>query len=222
MTELRICFFGDSIVHGTKDPTTLGWPGRLCAGAIDAGHDITMYNLGVRGETSEGVRRRWRDEAERRISPEMSGALAFAFGLNDSLVDRDGSWRVKTHRIRENARAVLSDAGRWLPTLMIGPAPVDDTRMPPQPADAVRWATDNERIRSVSEILADVATEADVPYLDVFGSFVGDGRWQAAITASDSIHPPEGYVLIAELVAAWDAWRRLLAGAPAADRMSGG
>jgi acyl-CoA thioesterase I len=210
VTTMRICFFGDSIVHGTKDPTTLGWPGRLCAGATAAGHDLTMYNLGVRGDTSRTVRRRWRQEAERRISPELAGRLVFSFGLNDALMDERGHWRVAPKRTIENAAAILRDAVTWLPTLMIGPAPVDDARLPPRGIDGLAWTSSNARIRGVSDVLADVAQTAQVPYLDIFGLLDGDARWKKALADSDSIHPPQGYPLIAELVAGWTPWQRLL------------
>ena len=44
MTELRICFVGDSITQGTGDDTALGWPGRLIAAARAQGHDFCGYN----------------------------------------------------------------------------------------------------------------------------------------------------------------------------------
>ena len=56
---MRICFVGDSFVNGTGDPECLGWPGRICAAARRAGHDVTYYNLGVRRDTSGDVQARW-------------------------------------------------------------------------------------------------------------------------------------------------------------------
>jgi acyl-CoA thioesterase-1 len=209
VTTLRICFFGDSIVQGTKDPTMLGWPGRLCSEAADDGHDLTMYNLGVRGDTSRTLRRRWRQEAGRRISPELSGVLVFAFGVNDTLMNERGRWRVRPEQTLENAGAILADAAGWLPTLMVGPAPVDDRRMPPHGTPGQIWTADNDRIGAASAALSEVARAADVPFLDVFGPLRANPRWASAIAESDSIHPPHGYALIAELVTRWPSWRRL-------------
>jgi acyl-CoA thioesterase-1 len=53
--DIRICFIGDSYVHGTGDDDCLGWAGRLCAAARRAGHNVTYYNLGVRRETSADI-----------------------------------------------------------------------------------------------------------------------------------------------------------------------
>jgi len=79
VTAIRICFTGDSITLGTGDETTLGWPGRLGRAAWSQGHEDTVYNLGVRGETSADIRLRWRNEAARRLPSTMNWALVFAF-----------------------------------------------------------------------------------------------------------------------------------------------
>jgi lysophospholipase L1-like esterase len=220
-SPMRICFFGDSIVHGTKDPTTLGWPGRLCARAAADGHDLTMYNLGVRGDTSTTLRRRWRSEARRRVSPELHGRLVFSFGLNDALMDERRRWRIAPRQTLANAEAILREATSWLPTLLVGPAPVDDGRLPPQGTDGQTWTSSNPRIRAVNDTLAEVADRAAVPFLDVFAALKADTRWAQALAQSDSIHPAQGYVRIAELVEAWAAWQRWLAGEPHRDEKEG-
>jgi len=55
MTVLRICFVGDSLTLGTNDDEYLGWPGRIAKRERAAGHDVTVYNLGVRADTSEMI-----------------------------------------------------------------------------------------------------------------------------------------------------------------------
>ena len=80
---MRICFLGDSFVNGTGDDDCLGWTGRICSSARRSGRDVTHYNLGVRRDTSADILARWRQEAERRLSPDLGGRLVFAFGGND-------------------------------------------------------------------------------------------------------------------------------------------
>jgi len=53
--ELRMCFVGDSLLLGTNDDNYLGWPGRLCRREREAGHDVSLYNLGIRADTSEKI-----------------------------------------------------------------------------------------------------------------------------------------------------------------------
>src|SRR5438552_609708 len=115
MAALRVCSIGDSITTGTGDEAMLGWPGRICATACVRGHDVTLYNLGVRGDTSQDIRRRWRDEAAARMPAGMNCALVFAFGLNDCVVLDGLNPRVESAQTAINARAILSEAKAWLP-----------------------------------------------------------------------------------------------------------
>ena len=88
MTELRVCFIGDSLVLGTGDDDFLGWPGRVMQRERQAGHDLTMCNLGIRGDTTTMIETRWRAEAEARMPAETPCALVFSFGCNDMAMDR--------------------------------------------------------------------------------------------------------------------------------------
>src|SRR5205823_5133772 len=83
MAATRICFLGDSYVSGAFDPDCLGWAGRICAAARARGHDVSLYNLGIRGETSVQLAARWRGEASKRQSPLQEERLVFEFGMND-------------------------------------------------------------------------------------------------------------------------------------------
>lgn len=61
MSDIRICFFGDSFTAGTGDPDYLGWSGRVCRAAQHP--SLTHYNLGIRGNTSLQIEERWQAEA---------------------------------------------------------------------------------------------------------------------------------------------------------------
>ena len=83
--DQRVCFVGDSFVQGTMDEACLGWAGRVCAAARGAGFELTGYNLGVRRDTSDDVRRRWLTECEARLPEGLEAAgVVFAFGTNDT------------------------------------------------------------------------------------------------------------------------------------------
>jgi lysophospholipase L1-like esterase len=212
LNPIRICFVGDSIMHGTTDPDLLGWPGRACAMANGTRAPITMYNLGVRGDTTEDVRARWLDEAGRRLPPTVSGAIVFGFGLNDTLVDASGRPRVDPIRSIENTREILSAAQvRW-PVLVVGPAPVDDSRLPPGvlPGVAPAWTLSNRRIAELSAQIEGVADGLRIPFLDLFAELHDDPEWDAVISRSDAVHPGSGYGLIADRFARWRPWLDLI------------
>ncbi len=213
MAARRICFIGDSITLGTGDESMLGWPGRLSATARSRGHDVTAYNLGVRGETSADIKKRWRNEAARRILPGMDGLLVFAFGLNDCVIEDRKKLRAMPEQTADNARALLSEASAWLPCLFVGPAPVDDSRLPPQVIPGKELRIFNSQIERANAVLAKVATEAGVPYLDLFTQLITDAEWQALMRQGDGVHPPQGgYELIARLIEGWAPWQRLFRG----------
>ena len=67
MVQIRIGFVGDSITHGTGDETLLGWPYRVGQAEVMRGHDVTVYNLGIRADTSELVAERWQAECRARL-----------------------------------------------------------------------------------------------------------------------------------------------------------
>ena len=198
MMAPRLCFFGDSFVNGTGDDEALGWVGRLCAAERRAGADLTVYNLGVRRDTSADIRRRWRREAEARLPPEHDGRLVFSFGVNDCTAGPDEATpRVTLAASLENARAILSEGCAWRPTLMIGPLPVTEN------------AAHNDRVIALSEALAGVCAEAGAPYFStlLFAAHVWD-TWRAEAARGDSIHPNAlSYAALAEAVGGWAAWR---------------
>lgn len=212
---VRVCFIGDSITNGYGDATMAGWPGRVSAAANAAGHEVTAYNLGIRADTSELIRARWRDEASRRLPDELNGALVISFGINDS-VRLDGVRRVEPARSEANARAILAEAKAWLPTLFVGPTPIDGARTTPQFLPGHSLEIDNEPIEAMSRMLGAVAAELAVPYLDLFARLSAAPRWRDTMAGGDGVHPPtDGYALIADIVTAWDAWLALLSGAAA-------
>lgn len=213
--SLRICIFGDSIAAGTGDERCLGWHGRLAARLIAGGRDVTVYPLGVRGDTSEDVARRWRAEAELRLPPLFPAAVVFQFGLNDCAVRTwaDGriERRVSPQRTVAHTREILTRARASYATLMIGPAPVDDSRSGPQLVSGVRQRLRNEDIADIDVRLRETAADAEVPYLPVFEALAADAGWQRAIRLGDAVHPTgEGYDALAEQVAGWSGWRALL------------
>ncbi len=198
---MRICFFGDSFVNGTGDDDALGWVGRLVAKARQGGRDVTAYNLGVRRDTSADVAVRWRREARLRLPPECDGRLVFSFGANDCVCDgADDGPRVAHAESLANLQAILEAAGRWLPTLMIGPGIVADDRAA------------NARIRALSTDYAELCGRMGVPYLEICQLLSASPAWSGEALAGDGAHPNRGgYSVVADAVSSWRSWRDWLA-----------
>jgi acyl-CoA thioesterase-1 len=192
---MRICFIGDSFVNGAGDDDALGWVGRICADGRRAGRDITLYNLGVRRDTSADIAARWRAEASARLPADCDGRLVFSFGTNDCTALTPGCTRVDLEQSVALAARVLGEARAWLPTLMVGPPPVAD---PGQ----------NERLRRFTERVAAVCAAVGAPFLSPFEALHASGVWMREVREGDGAHPNRGgYAILAGLVSEWPAWR---------------
>ena len=186
----------------------LGWPGHLCAAETAAGHDMTYYDLGIRGDTSADLLPRWQSEVTARLSPDLSCAIIFNFGLNDA-TEQDGSMRVPLADSIKNARAMLSAAKNMHPTLWVGPSPVDDSRMPLTTDEGFTRDKRNARTADYNLAFRALADEQEIPYLDMMSALINDANWPMLL--SDGLHPkPDGHRKMAEIVGAWPAWRSLL------------
>ena len=212
MTTLRICFVGDSLTAGTGDAAYVGWPGRLCGAERSRGHDLTLYNLGVRADTSALIGGRWRAECAARLPDGVPHALVFMFGTNDSGEEAGAGVRVPLERSLEHARAIIAEAKAWKPTLWLSPAPINEAQMPLDSTAGIKRDFRNRRILETVDAYASLATELEVPFLDLFRPLAGDPRWQHALAACDGVHPAgAGYAVIAEQVGRWAAWRAWMA-----------
>lgn len=197
MTDVRICFVGDSFTQGTGDNLCLGWPGRLAVRARARGHDLTIYNLGVRRETSADIKARWLAEVTPRLIPGVDGRVVFSFGANDATMEGD-RWRVDPDESEANALEIIQEArSRW-PVLVVGIPPA------PEPDRTSRHAELAARYQFLCERLG-------VPFLDVMEPLIQSRAWWDEVEDGDGIHPGAGgYAALAAVVEAWPAWRAWL------------
>ena len=197
MAQMRICFIGDSFVSGAFDDECLGWVGRISTAARHRKHDVSPYNLGVRGETSLQIARRWRAEAEARQSAQQEGRLVFEFGVNDAR-DVNGKRQLESAQSLAAAREILGASVKWKPTLMIGPPPGGDQLR-------------NVRVKELSEQMADLCTLLGVPYFDSYTPLVKSATFIPSTKAVDGTHPnAAGYAEWARVIDEWSAWRAWL------------
>ena len=200
MRDIRVCFFGDSLVAGVGDPGATGWVGRLVAAAWARDTPVTAYKLGVRRDTSSDVLGRWRAELEPRSPPQADCRVVFSFGANDATWE-DGAPRIAPATSVVNlGRALECAAERSLPVLVVGPAPVND--------DAQQ-----ERIGALSIAFQTVARRRAVPYVEIAAALRASPGYRRELAAGDGAHPgAAGYALIAEI--AMRPWLDWLAASP--------
>jgi lysophospholipase L1-like esterase len=195
--DRRVCFVGDSYVVGVGDPERRGWVGRLAERSDRDGVPITVYNLGVRRDTSDDIARRWAGEVAARRVAGSEDRMVVCFGVNDTTIV-GGAPRVEPDRSETNLHAVLDQAAvAALPVLVVGPPPVAD-------------AEQNRRIAALDAQFSACARRRRAPYVAVYAALATDPRWMDAVERGDGSHPgAAGYALLAELVLpAWRPWIR--------------
>ena len=103
----NILIFGDSITHGASDSELGGWTNRLKVKLLQEGRDISLYSLGINGDNTNDLLKRFKQEASVRC-PEK---IIFSIGINDSQFDKaiDGL-AVPLHTFKENLLELIKQA----------------------------------------------------------------------------------------------------------------
>ena len=186
--DVRVCVFGDSFVTGVGDPKALGWVGRVAARTpASTGVALTMYALGVRGQSTEDVVVRMPLEISPRFARGDEHGVVLAPGIADAFA------AVPVARSAATLEFGLRSTG--VSRLVVGPPPVG----PPE----VR-----QRLAALDTAFADVCGRLDVRYLSTYEPLVGHGPWQRQRLADD-VHPAQaGYSMLAFVIlnGGWYEW----------------
>ena len=189
--DVRLCVVGDSYVTGYGDAKALGWVGRVAARTPRDQVDLTVHNLGIRGDSSAGVLARWREETGRRWHDGADNRLVVAVGAHDI------GQGISLARSRLNLANVVDDAvASRLRPLVVGPPPWLDPEV-------------NERLEVVVDAQRDVCERRGVIYVDCFTPLRSHENWYADLGVGDGVHPGQaGYGLLAWLVlhGGWSPW----------------
>jgi lysophospholipase L1-like esterase len=89
----KILCFGDSITYGEGDPKNGGWADRLKDDFIQHydGAEVQedcLYNLGIGGETTDGLRSRFNREFSCRTVKGQNNIVIFSYGSNDIVIHK--------------------------------------------------------------------------------------------------------------------------------------
>lgn len=197
LRDVRVCVVGDSYVTGYGDPKALGWVGRVAARTPRDQIDLTVHQLGVRGDSTSGVLARWREETGRRRFEGADNRLVLQVGANDI------GQGISLARTRLNLANVVDEAASsGLRPFVVGPAP---------------WAdrSSHRTLRTLADAERDLCERRGVPFVDCFEPLAAHEQWYADLEAGDGIHPGQaGYGLLAWLVlhCGWASWLDLSEG----------
>ncbi|RXM38463.1 peptidase [Chryseobacterium sp. CH21] len=192
-------FFGDSITYGEYDGVFGGWVDILKRYALQKFHEgngdeLILFNLGIGGETTEGLLKRIPHELNARNSAD--GNIVFlSYGANDLAV-KDGEQIVNPEKFKNNIKEAVAHARQFSNEIyVVSILPFS------QKIDGVVVSSGKKRINEdvvvYNQILKDVAVDDSLTYIDFYSAFLDD---KEILLSTDGVHPNEkGYGMMAEI-----------------------
>lgn len=180
---MRILIFGDSITYGYND-TEGGWAERLRMTSVFEETDHSVYPLGISGDTTEGVLKRFEVETSARFRNEDS-FIVLAIGTNDSqYLKTDKKSRYTTKEFRDNYSKLITLAKKHgVGVLILGLPPVDEVASKEVSEDK-SWF--ESRTLELNNIIKELAEKESVPFVDVMKLFEENGGNDLL---DDGLHP---------------------------------
>lgn len=182
MNDIDVFIFGDSITYGVGDDEKCGWVNRFRLSLEkDKQRDYNVFNLGISGDVTEGVKNRFDFEFNTRKDEENDKIIIFAIGVNDTQ-DINGNYRVTLEQFKDNILYLISNARKYVDNIVfIGLSKVDETKVVP-----LSWNKEksyfNKKVIEFDNKLEEICGENNVRYLKMYDLLsVND--------LSDGIHP---------------------------------
>jgi len=192
----KICVWGDSIVYGAGDVELGGWTNRLALYLRKKDRDYRVYNLGISGDISTGLLKRFIVEAEIR-EPEV---IIFAIGINDAqYLLKENMVRVSTDNFKSNIVQLVDGAKKFTDKIIfLSCSPVDEDKTNPIP-----WHPNinynNNRIEEKNNIIKTICLQYNLQFIDIYKEFLKHNNYKELLF--DGLHPNEfGHQLIFEIV----------------------
>ena len=201
---MRVLVFGDSISQGFWD-TEGGWVQRIRKHYDELlvrnndSNQPTVFNLGVSGDFTSSVLKRFKHEVEARIWPGEEFTFIFSIGMNDS-VYRDDEHDSEPEIYAEQLTQLLKLAKQFTSrTLFVSLFPAVDKLVQP-----LQWSTSGkcystERIKLFEDELEEFCRTNKAPLADIWTPLSKTNNLESLLP--DGVHPNnEGHELIANLV----------------------
>ena len=192
-------FFGDSITFGEYDGVFGGWVDILKRYTLQkynegSTNELILFNLGIGGETSEGLVKRIPHEIKARNSAD--GNIVFiGYGANDLAV-KDGSQMVNQSQFKANIETAIQDAKLYSYDIyLVSILPISE-KIDSKISSTGKIRT-NEDVLVYNQIIKDIASENALNYIDFHSAFIED---KEILLSKDGVHPNEnGYKMMAEI-----------------------
>jgi len=192
----RIICFGDSITRGENDSEKGGWVDRLKAHCMKLflktrKDEICVFNMGIGGETTEGLVKRFVSEFDTRLLKDGSNIVTLAYGANDIAL-LNGKNTVSLEKFHDNLNSCIEHALKQNATVyLINILPVleDDNNIKKRSL---------KDILKYNDILLSIAQKQNIHFIDVHSKF---DLTKEDLLTYDGVHPnAEGHEKLFNIV----------------------
>ncbi|HUW71900.1 MAG TPA: GDSL-type esterase/lipase family protein [Candidatus Humimicrobiaceae bacterium] len=193
-----ICVFGDSIAWGAFDSESGGWAERLKL-YMRSKSEIDVYNLGVSGNKTPGLLKRFEAEIKSRMEENLETVIIFAIGINDSYFLHSKNENVtKFEDFKKNIENLIVLAQKFSSkVIFVGLTPVDETKTTPIPWDTNK-SFKNENIKKYNEMIKSACEKENIYFIQIFDEWIKSDYKKLL---EDGLHPnAAGHEKIFEVV----------------------
>lgn len=187
--------FGDSITQGFNDLTG-GWVERLRESLT---LDDYIFNLGISGDTSEGLLVRFEAELKPRLSTEGEpNNILISISSNDSaFINLEKHCWVPIERYRNNLLQLIKVARKYTDKIiLIGSEPIDQNKVDPIPWEPT-MSYKTELIKQYGEAMKTISMQEKVKFVDLFNLLPVN----YIQTLDDGVHPnTSGHRMIFDII----------------------
>lgn len=192
-------FFGDSITYGEYDGVFGGWVDILKRYALQkynegAKNELILFNLGIGGETTEGLVKRIPHELRARNSAD-GNVVFIGYGAND-LAIKEGIQMVNPENFKTNILTAIQHVKQYSHDIYLVSILPFSKNVDGVVAASGKLRT-NKEVLVYNQIVKDIANENSLTYIDFYTALLEDKEF---LLSADGIHPNEkGYGMMAEL-----------------------
>lgn len=162
---MNICVFGDSITYGAYDPINGGWV-NLLRNYFEKKFEgeVATYNLGISGDTTEGLLKRMENE----LIPREPEIIVVSIGINDAqYIYSQNDYLVTFDQFQKNVKNIWEIAKKFTSKIIfVGLTTVDERKTTPISWDADK-AYKNERIEIFNQFIQDFCHKNHLPFIEV-------------------------------------------------------
>lgn len=197
---MRILIFGDSIAQGFYDSEG-GWADRIKKHydrKLIEQNDLsqpTVFNLGVSGDTTNALLKRFENEIIARKWPGEEYIFIIATGTNDTIFrgqENDMEPEKFTGLLTELYDISLKYSKK---ILFVGLFPVSDEKLNPMPWSTTGKCYSTERMQKFNDQIKTFCSVKNIPFIDLFKDF------NPSTQTFDGIHPnDDGHKYIADKI----------------------